>query len=104
MNIGLSTSSFEYFSSSACTLPLALFQTSITFLNLSSSVIKPLWNCLFIFSTNSLPSFNISGLFLLVTISLIATVIPALVEYLNPKSFNLSRNTDVSVVLYLLNT
>ena len=32
------------------------------------------------------------------------TVIPATVEYLNPKSFNLSSIIEVSVVLYLLNT
>ena len=104
MNIGLSTSCLEYCSSSFWTFIFALFQTSITFLNLSSSVIKPLLNCLFILSTNSFPSFNISPLFLLVTISLIAIVIPAFVEYLKPKSFNLSRNIEVSVVLYLLNT
>ena len=30
-------------------------------------------------------------------------VIPDLVLYLNPKSFNLSKKIDVSVVLYLLN-
>ena len=34
----------------------------------------------------------------------IATVTPATVEYLKPKSFNLSNIHDVSVVLYLLNT
>ena len=48
--------------------------------------------------------FIISGFFSLLTISATDTVIPATVEYLKPKSFNLSSITEVSVVLYLLNT
>ena len=99
MKIGLSTSVFEIFSSSSLTWSVALFHVSITLENLSSSVIKPRLYCLLILSTNTWVSATIAFLFLLISTSAILTVIPEIVEYLNPKSFKLSSIVDVSVVL-----
>ena len=99
IKIGLSTSLLAISSSSAWTLSFASFHVSITLLNLSSSVIRPRLYCLLILSTNFWLSPTILSLSLLVTTSAILIVIPAIVEYLNPKSFKLSSIVEVSVVL-----
>ena len=99
MNIGLSTSVLAYSSSSFWTSFLASFHVSITLLNLSSLVIKPRVYCLLIVSTILLASSIIFPLFLLVVTSATDTVIPAIVEYLKPKSLSLSSIIEVSVVL-----
>ena len=104
MNNGLSKSFSLIALSSFLTSSVALVQTSITLWYLSPSVIKPLWYCLLILSTLALAASIISPFFSLLTTSAIDTVIPAIVEYLKPKFFNLSSIIDVSVVLYLLNT
>ena len=86
MKIGLSSYSLApaYWLSSFSISFLALFHTSITKSNLSLSVINPLWNCLLIFLTSLLDDSTIASLFLLVTISEYAIVIPEYVENLNP--------------------
>ena len=99
MKIGLSISVWETPSSSALTSSVALFHVSITLLNLSSSVIKPRLYCLLILSTTFWAASTILCLSLLISTSAILTVIPEIVEYLNPKSFKLSSIVDVSVVL-----
>ena len=104
MNIGLSICSLAILASSPWTLSCTLFHTSHTELCLSSSVIKPRLYCLLICSTLSWPSFKYSCLWADTTISDIENVIPAIVENLNPKSFNLSSIIEVSVVLKRLNT
>ena len=99
MKIGLSKSALAFSWSSAWTLSLAAFHVSTTFSYLSWSVIKPRLYCLLILSTTFWASRTISGFLSLLTTSAIDTVIPAIVEYLNPKSFNLSSMIEVSVVL-----
>ena len=104
MNIGLSGFSSDIRFKSSATSSDALFHWAHTASCLSSSVIKPLWYCLLILSTTSCARATISSFLSVVITSAADTVIPAIVEYLNPKSFNLSSIIDVSVVLYLLNT
>ena len=104
MKIGLSLFDFAIAASSPWTLSWTPFQTSHTELCLSSSVIKPRLYCLLIFSTISWPSLRYSCLCSDTTISAIEKVIPATVENLNPKSFNLSSIILVSVVLKRLKT
>ena len=102
MKIGLSVNFLDISPSSPWTLLVTFSQTSHTDAFLSSSVISPRLYCLLIAETFSFPSAIIASLFLLVTTSWIEKVIPATVEYLNPKSLSLSNITDVSVVLYNL--
>ncbi|SCU11286.1 Uncharacterised protein [Staphylococcus aureus] len=67
-------------------------------------MIKPRLNCFVILSTNFSCSSSICCLSGNTTISATPTVIPALDENLNPKSFIRSNIIDVSVMLNLLNT
>ena len=67
-------------------------------------MIKPRLNCLDTRSTNFSCSSKICCLSGSTTISDTPTVIPALDENLNPKSFMRSSIIDVSVMLNLLNT
>ena len=99
MNIGFVGLAAAIPLSSASTWFLTPFQTSITEVYLSKSVIKPLWNCLLILSTLAWPASIYSCLCWLVIISIILNVIPEIVEYLNPKSLSLSSIIEVSVVL-----
>ena len=100
---GFSTSCFNISPSLPCTLVVASVHNLITLLCLSSSVIRPRLNCLLIFSIVALVSSIIVSFSWLTGISESEIVIPDLVLYLNPISFSLSKNIEVSVVLYLLN-